>query len=141
MNSIRSGIATSSPSVQRVDPGKLQNFESIAPFDADKLEILSPKQINMLREILENSHQTTVIERNGQVIASFGENGWKHFQNNSDFDASFAHLTDTQIIEKLKQKYGDELTVRRYPIGHRPTFADVLKQIHGNQPGLFSART
>lgn len=144
MNTIQPGVPLTSPNASsrshQIDAGPVQKFESIAPFDAKKLDILSPAQIQRLRDLQANSEQKTLIIHQGEIIATFGTNGWRHFQSNSDFDESYALMSDTQVISKLKEKYGSSLSVKTYPSGQGPSFAEVFEQVHGYKPSVINAR-
>jgi len=134
MSSILSGISINSPNGQQIELGKLKKLENIAPFDISKLEPMSLEERQQQIDKQNGVHQTTVIERNGQVIASFGENGWRHFQNTSDFSQSFINQTDAQVIDALKQKYGSTLNVKTFADGQGPTYGDIFERINGYPP-------
>jgi hypothetical protein len=135
MTTIQTGIPINSPGVRQLNLGNPKQFDNTAPFDERKLTpppSLEDRQKQL--DLQNNVHQTTVIERNGDVIASFGENGWRHFQNGSDFDHSQINKTDSQVIDSLKQKYGATLSVNTYPNGQGPTSGDIFERIHGYSP-------
>lgn len=134
MTTIQTGIPINSHNVRQLDPGKLKQFDDIPPFNENKLKNQSIEDRQKQLDLQNNVRQTSVIKRNGDVIASFGENGWRHFQNGRDFDQRFLNKTDSQVIDALKQKYGASLTVNTYPNGQGPTSGDVFEQIHGYSP-------
>lgn len=133
MTTIQAGISINNPNVHQIDPGKLQKFDNIIPFDENKFKPQNLEDRQKQIDLQNNVHQTTVIEKNGNVIASFGENGWQQFQNN-DFDRSFIGKTEAQIIDALKQKYGATLTINTYPNGQGPTAGEIFERTNGYPP-------
>lgn len=133
MIKIQSSYPIDPSSINKLEQETLETTESTAPFDENKLQMMSPEEEQKQRYLQANIHQSTVIEHNGKVIASFGENGWRSFQNNNDFNASYTNMTDTQVIKALKDKYGAALSVKTYPEGQGPTRAEIHEQIHGEK--------
>jgi len=73
--------------------------------------------------------QTTVIENNGEILASFGDNGWKTvFSNN---DAFGQNLSETEILNTFKNKYGESLSIRKYSPENAPTMGEVHEMKYG----------
>lgn len=134
MTTIKAGLPINSVNVHRIDPGTLRKFDHITPFDENKLNAPSLEDRQNQLDLQNSVHQTTVIEKNGDVIATFGENGWRHFLNNSDFDQSFLNKTDSQVVDALKEKYGTTLSVNSYATGQGPTSGEIFERIHGYSP-------
>lgn len=114
--------------VTQIVTGKLLSADKL-PKDLLQRELpaaLTPEgrqaQINHQNSI----PQTTVIEKNGDVLAAFGDNGWKTTFSNAD--AFGANLSEDQIIEKFKKKYGSSLTVNKYSKEDAPTMGEVYEQ-------------
>ena len=76
--------------------------------------------------------QTTVIEKNGDILAVFGDNGWQQTFSNGDVFGS--NLSENEIIEQFKNKYGSSLTVNKYYKENAPTMGEVYEQKYGRIP-------
>ncbi|WP_415893847.1 hypothetical protein ACMXYN_05455 [Neptuniibacter sp. PT8_73] len=103
------------------------NFKSVAPFDNSKLAIMTPNQQQRLRDLQINVGQKLVIKNGLEIIASFSTNGWRHFRNADDVNNCCSLITDKELVEKLKEKYGNSLSIFEYPRNERPTLAEVYK--------------
>ncbi|AWB65914.1 hypothetical protein C2869_05410 [Saccharobesus litoralis] len=78
------------------------------------------------------SPQHTVIEKNGQVIGSFGENGFKFFASNGDgVRNSDDSINVEATLEALKEKYGASLEIKQYELGEGPTWAEIYEKTYG----------
>lgn len=104
------------------------NFKSVAPFDSSKLAIMTSNQQQRLRDLQINVGQKLIIKNGLEVIASVSTNGWRHFRDADDVKNSCSLMTDLELIEKLKEKYGNSLSTLEYPRDERPTLAEVYKQ-------------
>lgn len=138
MIKIQSSYPIDPSTINKLKP--LAAIDNIAPFDENKLQIMSPEEEQRQRYLQANIHQSIVIEHNGKVIASFGENGWRSFQNNSDFNDNFTNMTDDQVIKALNEKYSATLSVKTYPEGQGPTRAEIHEQIHGKKLSFVDSR-
>ncbi|MBQ4859455.1 hypothetical protein [Pseudoalteromonas sp. MMG007] len=76
--------------------------------------------------------QHTVLEVKGKVIATFGDNDWRFYPSNSD--GGDASITDTEVINSLKLKYGEALKVITYQHGQGPTMGEILERVYGVTP-------
>jgi len=110
-----------------MQPDSWDNFKSLAPFDSNKLAKMSPNQRQRLRDLQINVQQKLVVKHGIEIIASFSTNGWRHFKNDEDIKQKYSLMTDLQLLEKLKEKYGDSLSILEYPRNERPTLAEVYK--------------
>lgn len=83
-----------------------------------------------------NMPQNTIIEHNGEIIATFSDNGSKFYAKNSDGSiARNYHYTDNaSIISALQEKYNGELNVSSYAKGEGPTHSDVYERMYGAPP-------
>ncbi len=130
MTTINTGISINSPNVRQIDTSKLTKVDLSDKGKIPNFEPLSLEERQRQMDAQNSANQSTVIEKNGKVIASFGENGFRFFQNNSDYQPSFANKSEDQIIESLQQKYG-ALTVNKYNQGQGPTAGEIFERIHG----------
>ena len=74
--------------------------------------------------------QTTVIENNGEILATFGDNGWKTVFSNSD---AFGHnLSETEILNAFKNKYGASLSINKYSPENAPTMGEIHEMKYGH---------
>jgi hypothetical protein len=135
MTTIRAGLSINSPGVQKITPrGELKQLSNVLNLNE---ALPNPQGIENRQkqiDIQNNVHQTTVIEKNGRVIASFGENGWRHFQNNSDYEQKFSNISNSQVVNALNKKYGGSLQVHTYSNGQGPTWGDIFEKIYGHPP-------
>ncbi|UTW02588.1 hypothetical protein KDX31_14710 [Amphritea atlantica] len=73
--------------------------------------------------------QTTVIENNGEILAAFGDNGWKTvFSNNDVFGQN---LSEAEILNTFKNKYGGSLSIRKYSPENAPTMGEIHEMKYG----------
>lgn len=81
-------------------------------------------------------HQNTVIEHNGEVVASFGDNGYNFFASNADGVLSMKfHPTDrVRIISELQDKYNGELDTITYSNGKGPERGEIFNRVFGYLP-------
>ncbi|WP_415911462.1 hypothetical protein [Neptuniibacter sp. QD37_11] len=88
---------------------------------------MTPNQQQRLRDLQINIGQKLVIKHDLEVIASFSTNGWRHFKNADDVKNSYSLMTDLELVAKLKEKYGNSLSIFEYPRDERPTLAEVYR--------------
>lgn len=132
MTTIQSGFPINSLHGQQINTGKLEKLEEVKAFDESVLQpILTLEERQKQLDIQNSVHQSTVIEKNGEVIASFGENGFRHFSKNSYFNNSYINMTDTQVAAAMKEKYGQSIEVNTYTKGQGPTKGDMFERING----------
>lgn len=129
-------IAINNPNVRLVTPPE-------GPIDlSDKLPTsLSLPKLNEIpqvsRELWEkqiNTPQNTVVELQGEIIATFGDNGFQTFFKGSDGRLVQPGSSQYEVIAALKSKYGAALDISTFPAGKGPTEADIFEQKHGYRP-------
>jgi len=122
------------PSTQPKIEVDKKNLIQIGPaFDPRELDILSSDEERKLRYEQANIHQSTVIVKGDKIIASFGENGWRHFVHSSDANENFINMSNEQVIDVLQRKYGKSLSVNRYAQGEGPTRAELFERVDGRK--------
>ncbi|GEM_PF-2122775 len=73
--------------------------------------------------------QTTVIENKGEILATFGDSGWKTVFSNKD---SFGpNLSETEILNLFKTKYGESLSINKYSPENAPTMGEIHEMKYG----------
>jgi hypothetical protein len=82
---------------------ELTSFKSLGEQLNDILGGLTESQRAEAIKSQRSNSQNTVIEHNGEIIASFGDNGFKYFSKNSDGASSlkYSPLDTTAIIREL----------------------------------------
>jgi hypothetical protein len=80
--------------------------------------------------------QHTVIEHSGNIVGSFGDNGFKFFASNAD--ASIALQFDpndyARTLAALQKSYNGELTISSYSHGEGPKKREIYEQMYGKLP-------
>lgn len=117
-----------------VTTGKLLSLEEFPKDVQDSLmrglpTLMTPEERQAQVDYQNSIPQTTVIENNGEILAVFGDNGWKRTFSNSDV---FGHdLSEIEIINAFKRKYGSSLTVNRYSQEDAPTMGEIHEKKYG----------
>jgi hypothetical protein len=129
-------IAISNPSVRLVTPSQ-------GPTDfSDKLQPpLKIAELNQNQKVSReqwekqiNTSQNTVIELKGEIIATFGDNGFQTFFKNSDGRLVEPGSSQSEVLTALKNKYGAALNINTFLTGKGPAEADIFEQKHGYRP-------
>lgn len=134
VTTISTGYPINTSSGYQLKPNNLQTIEHVSPFDSSSLTVMNLEQRQQQLDLQNSQPQSVIIEDNGKIIASFGDNGWRHFQNGSDSDFRYTAMNDAQVIDALQKKYGGTLQVTTYPPGQGPTAGEVFEKIHGYAP-------
>lgn len=130
---VPSNYPINQPKTYKVDSNKVELNQIHSVFDPKELQILSTEEEQKILYEQAKIPQSTVIEHQGKVIASFAENGWRYFAKSSDFNENYSNLSNTQIIAELTKKYGKSLSITNYPLGAGPTRAELFERVHGHQ--------
>lgn len=129
-------IAISNPNVRLVTPpeGPIDLSDKLqAPFPI--LELNNNPQVSPeLWEKQINTPQSTVVKLQGEIIATFGDNGFQTFFKNSDGRLVQPGSSQYEVIAALKSRYGAALDISTFPAGKGPTEADIFEQKHGYRP-------
>lgn len=123
----------SSPSELRKLPNDGNAIMNTADMAAHIQSIKEEAKLHLEKQ--EAATQNTVIRKGDEVIATFGDNGYKLFFNGSDggFVKSGEESIE-QIIEAMQKKYNNQLTVERYDLGEGPSSKSILDEKYSNLP-------
>ncbi len=124
-------INISNSNIIPISSGKLQLADALPKEVQEQLTrgLHSLEERRAQIEYQNSIPQTTVIENNGEILAVFGENGWKRTFSNSDV---FGHnLSETEILNAFKNKYGSSLTINKYASDNAPTMGEILEMKYG----------
>lgn len=129
-------IAIGNPNVRLVTPpeGPIDLSDKLhTPFPI--LEMNDKPQVSLeLWEKQINTPQNTVVKLHGEIVATFGENGFQTFFKNSDGRLVQPGSSQYEVIAALKSRYGAALDISTFPAGIGPTEADIFEQKHGYRP-------
>lgn len=124
-------ISINNPNVTQVVTGKPMKMESFSNENllVDLSAIPTARERQAQADYQNSVPQTTVIEKNGEVLAVFGDNGWGKSFSNSDYFGE--NLSEDQFIEAFKDKYGSSITINQYSKESAPTMSEINEQKYG----------
>ena len=131
---IQSGINIAN--IQPIKPKNgLQKFDFNLPdhFSAEAQEERAQRLEKAYQENLTNP-QNTVVRKNGEILLSVGDNGFKYLSRNSDVHLFPVGASAETMLQALKNKYGSSLSIERYAQGQGPSYADILEEQYGFKP-------
>ncbi|RRC97703.1 hypothetical protein EHS89_16105 [Amphritea balenae] len=129
-------IPISNPNVRLVTPpeGPIELTDNLqALLNVPKLNEKPQMSLGLWEKQI-NTPQSTVVKLQGEIVATFGENGFQTFFKNSDGRLVQPGSSQYEVVAALKSKYGAALDINTFPSGTGPTEADIFEQMHGYRP-------